>query len=98
MNKPKSYSKEFKFKVALEMVRGDLSIAEIISKYQVPRSVLGRWKKQLLDNGASIFKSSNENSNSATNNAAEIEKLHATIGKLKVENDFLHCVSARLKL
>ena len=43
MNKPKSYSKEFKFKVALEMVRGDLSIAEIISKYQVPRSVLGIW-------------------------------------------------------
>ena len=31
------------------MVRGDLSISEIMNKYLVPRSVLGRWKKQLLD-------------------------------------------------
>ena len=56
MRKQKSYSKEFKFKVAIEMVKGDLTIAEIISKYQVPRSVLNKWKKQLLDNGAEIYK------------------------------------------
>ena len=49
MNKQKSYNSEFKFKVALEMVKGDLTITEIISKYQVPRSVLSKWKKQLLD-------------------------------------------------
>ena len=40
MSKQKSYTKEFKFKAAIEMVKGDLTIAEIISKYQVPRSVL----------------------------------------------------------
>lgn len=97
MNKPKSYSKEFKFKVSLEMIRGDLSLAEIISKYQVPRSVMTRWKKQFLENGADIFKSSYENGNSSSS-ASEIEKLHATIGKLKVENDFLQHVSAKLKL
>ena len=50
MSKQKSYTKEFKFKVAIEMIKGDLTIAEIISKYQVPRSVLSKWKKQLLDN------------------------------------------------
>ena len=47
MSKVKSYSKEFKFKVALEMVKGDLSTAEIVSKYQVPHSVVARWKKEL---------------------------------------------------
>ena len=36
MSKQKSYTSEFKFKVAVEMIKGDLTIAEIISKYQVP--------------------------------------------------------------
>lgn len=79
------------------MIRGDLTVAEIISKYQVPRSVLHRWKKQLLDNGSDIF-GINQNKHSLENNQADIDKLHATIGKLKVENDFLHLVSAKLKL
>lgn len=96
MSKNKQYSNEFKFKVALEMVRGDLTLAEIISKYQVPRSVLSRWKKQLLDNGAQVFKSDNK---AVPNSSfAELEKLHATIGRLKVENDFLQAASAKLGL
>jgi transposase len=93
----KSYSNEYKFKVSLEMIKGDLTIAEIISKYQVPRSVLSRWKKQLLDNGAAIFKTSNSGSDLSGVDAGVIEKLHATIGKLKVENDFLVLASAKLK-
>jgi transposase len=56
MSKQKSYTKEFKFRVAIEMIKGDLTIAEIISKYQVPRSVLSKWKKQLLDNGPEVYK------------------------------------------
>ena len=97
MSKNKSYSGEFKFKVALEMIRGDLTLAEITSKYQVPRSVLSRWKKQLLDQGAEIFKTDRANKIDPQS-SVEIEKLHATIGKLKVENDFLHHVSSKLKL
>ena len=96
MNKNKSYSNEFKFKVALEMIRGDLTLAEIISKYQVPRSVVSRWKKQLLDHGSEIFKPDNPKLNHGS--PVEIEKLHATIGRLKVENDFLQVVSTKLRL
>ncbi len=79
------------------MIRGDLTTAEIISKYQIPRSVLHRWKKQLLDNGPEIFSAGKANHGSENNNVA-IEKLHATIGRLKVENDFLQQISAKLKL
>lgn len=92
----KSYSNEFKFKVALEMVKGDLTLAEVISKYQIPRSVAAKWKQQLLAKGADIFKSGQQGYRSQ--NEAEIEKLHATIGRLKVENDFLQAVSTKLKL
>lgn len=94
MNKQKSYNSEFKFKVALEMVKGDLTITEIISKYQVPRSVLSKWKKQLLDNGANIYKKGNNRVIEVNNGS--IEKLHATIGRLKVENDFLQNASSKL--
>jgi transposase-like protein len=90
MGQMKNYSKDFKFKVALEMIKGDLTIREIISKYQVPRSVVSRWKRQLLDNGSEIFKSGNQAKNVMEDQA--VEKLHATIGKLKVENDFLQKV------
>ena len=95
MNKNKSYNNEFKFKVALEMIRGDLTLAEIISKYKVPRSVLSRWKKQFLDNGANIFKQPNHPNQDQ--NKSELEKLHATIGRLKVENDFLLDCSSKLR-
>lgn len=96
MTKPKSYTSEFKFKVSLEMVRGDLTMAELISKYQVPRSVLSKWKKQFLENGANIFRPRNQPGQAT--DSIEIERLHATIGRLKVENDFLHAISAKLKL
>lgn len=97
MNKLKSYTGEFKFKVALEAIRGDLTIAEIISKYQVPRSVLARWKKQLFDNGSIVFGAGNKAADNQSS-SLELDKLHATIGRLKVENDFLQSVYARLKL
>jgi transposase len=98
MGKIKSYSKEFKFKVALEMVRGDLTIAEITSKYQVPKSVLSKWKKQLLDNGSEVFSRAKTPFSGDSNNSAEIDKLHQAIGKLKVENDFLQRCSTRLNM
>ena len=90
----KSYTKEFKFKVALEMIKGDLSIPEISARYQVPRSVASRWKTQLISDGVSIF--ANDKRTDSSENI--IEKLHATIGELKVENDFLLTASHKLKL
>ena len=94
MSKPKSYKSEFKFKVALEMIKGDLTMSEIISRYQVPRSVLSKWKKQLLDNGAGIYQNGLKRVKEV--DIREIERLHAAIGKLKMENDFLQQASARL--
>lgn len=96
MTKPRSYTNEFKFKVAIEMIKGDLTIAEIISKYQVPRSVVSKWKRQLLDNGSAVFKTSNKCNQSYHN--INVEKLHAVIGRLKVENDFLQQASSKLML
>jgi len=89
----KVHNKDFKFKVALEAIRGDLTIAQIVSRYQVAESLVHRWKKQLLDLGGNIFesqKSSNQNM------SVDVEKLHAKIGQLTLEKDFLE--SALLKV
>lgn len=82
----KSYSKDFKFKVAIEAIKGDLTIAEIMSRYQVPESVIHKWKKHLLDGGSGLFASKRGH---GKQDETDLDQLHATIGRLKVENDFL---------
>lgn len=90
----KKHTKDFKFKVAIEAIRGDLTIAQIISKYQVADSLVHRWKKQLLQNGGDIF-----DAKAPTNSTPEqnIEKLHAKIGQLTLERDFLENALLRVR-
>lgn len=82
----KTHSKEFKFKVALEAIRGDLTIAEIVSRYQVADSLVHKWKKRLLEEGGDIFSSSKSSKSSPEQ---DLEKLHAKIGQLTLQLDFL---------
>lgn len=91
----KNYSNGFKFKVVLEVIKGDLTIAQVISKYQISKSVIHKWKKQFIDHGASIFNVKGDDSTGLQER--DIEKLHATIGKLKVENDFLQDAWRKVK-
>ena len=90
----KTHSKEFKFKVALEAIKGDMTIAQIISTYQVAESLVHRWRKQLLDYGTDVFTKDIKAKEDTV--SVDIEKLHAKIGKLTLERDFLE--SALLKL
>lgn len=84
----KTHSKDFKFKVAIEAIRGDLTIAQIVSKYQVAESLVHRWKKQLLEEGSSLFDKEGRSS-SLDASSWDIERLHAKIGQLTLERDFL---------
>lgn len=91
----KVYSNEFKFKVILEVIKGESTIAEIISKYQISKTIIHKWKNQFFAKGSSIF---GEKSTSSEIKEKDVEKLHATIGKLKVENDFLQEAWKRVKI
>jgi transposase len=81
----KQHSKEIKFKAALEAIQGDLTIAQIVSKYEVSEGCLHKWKKQLLEEGKEIFASKRGPSVPQDDR----DKRHAAIGRLKLENDFL---------
>ncbi len=53
--KRKQYSKQFKFKVVVQLIKGEETLQQICSRHEIHGSVLQRWKKQFLENGADIF-------------------------------------------
>lgn len=84
----RKYSSSFKMKVALCAIRGDKTIAEICSQYEVHSSVVHKWKTQLQREGSQVFESGSS-SKSSVSKEREIEQLHAKIGQLTMERDFL---------
>ena len=87
----KKYPGAFKFKIALEVLRGDRSLGDICREHNISPSVAHKWKNQLKEHGAEIFDiaSGSGNGNSQASNDLEKAKLYEQIGRLKVELDFL---------
>jgi transposase len=91
--KRKRYSAEFKSKVALEAIRGELTIAQLAAKHGVHQTMINAWKKQAVEGMASVFSGKAEAAEAARE--GEIDQLHAKIGQLVVERDFLRRASGR---
>ncbi|MGI4941949.1 MAG: IS3 family transposase [Janthinobacterium lividum] len=87
--KRKRYSAEFKSRVALEALRGELTAAQLATKHGIHQTMVGDWKKQAMEGLASVFSGKSEAQETARSSEAEVEKLHAKIGQLLVERDFL---------
>ena len=91
--KRKRYSAAFKAKVALEAIRGELTVAQLVAKHGVHQTVINAWKKQAVEGMAEVFSGRAEAAETARQD--ELEKLHAKIGQLVVERDFLAKASGR---
>ena len=83
----KRYSADFKAEVVLEAIRGDLTLAELAAKHGVYHTMIAAWKRQAIDGMASTFSGAGDAAKAASE--GEVEKLHAKIGQLVVERDFL---------
>ena len=92
----KNYSAKFKSQVVLAALREDAPISELSSRYGVHSTVIHRWKKEALASMEAGFSGKNESQ--AVDHQAEIKELHAKIGQLTVERDFLSEASNRLGL
>ena len=86
MTKRRNFSDKFKAAVALEALRGDKTVQEIAAKRQLHPTQVSTWKRQAIEGMASVF---SDKVKKAENKDGEIKELHAKIGKLAVENDFL---------
>ena len=91
--KRRQYSAGFKAKVALEAIRGEATIAELVSKHGVHQTLINAWKRQAIEGMAGVFSGKAEAA--ATEREGDLEKLHAKIGQLVVERDFLAKASGR---
>jgi transposase len=83
----KRYSADFKAKVVLEAIRGDLTLAERAAKHGVHHTMIAARKRQAIDGMAGIFCGAGDAARAATE--SEVAKLHAKIGQLVVERDLL---------
>ncbi|ALU45053.1 transposase [Pseudoalteromonas rubra] len=90
--KRRNHSPEFKAKVALAAARGDKTTAELAAHYNIHQTQITTWKNELIQNAASLFTGK---SNSGQQSDEDVEKLHAKIGQLTMENDFLAKVLGR---
>ena len=84
--KRRTHSPEFKAKVALAAVQSDMTMAEMVKKFDVHANQITEWKKQLLSSAPDVF---GKVATKAEESSETVQQLHAKIGQLTMENDFL---------
>ncbi len=86
MRSRRNFSAEFKAKVALEALVGDQT-SDLAAKHDVHPNMITQWKRQAKQSLPDAF--SKKNTRGATDRDEEVKSLHAKVGQLTVENDFL---------
>ena len=81
----RKHSPAFKAKVALAALAGDKTLAQLSQEFEVHQNQIVDWKKPLSDRAAEVFGKPAE----ATTPEVDLPALHAKIGQLTLENDFL---------
>jgi transposase len=84
MQKRRSYSAEFKARVALEALKEQQTLQQLAQKHEVHPNQISSWKQEFLQNSASVFTKGKKKEE-----AVDTAKLYEEIGRLKIEVDFL---------
>ena len=85
----RTHNPAFKAKVALAAVKGEKTLAELAQQYDVHPNQITAWKAQLVDGAAGVFGSATATAGVAAVPTIDVKVLHAKIGELALENDFL---------
>jgi transposase len=83
----RNHTASFKAKVALAAIKGEKTLSELAEQFDVHGNQITQWKSQLLEGAAGVFGS--EVKAEAATATVDIKTLHAKIGELTLENDFL---------
>ena len=84
--KRRNHSSNFKAKVAVAALKGDKTLAELAEQFDVHPNQITDWKRQLLENADQLFGGAEKQ---AVDSEHKIKELHAKIGQLTMERDFL---------
>src|ERR1700739_1856735 len=82
----RNHTPAFKAKLALAAVKGDRTIAQLAEQFDVHPNQITSWKAQLESSAAGVF---GPGGNAAAQPTIDVKSLHAKIGELTLENDFL---------
>jgi transposase len=80
----RNHSPQFKAKVAVEAIKGEQTAAELAQRFELHPNQITQWKTQLLERSADVF-----DSGVSQEPAVDVKALHAKIGELTLEVDFL---------
>ena len=83
----RNHTPGFKAKVALAAIKGDRTLAQLAEQFDVHSNQITSWKAQLEEGAADVFGSGGGNGGAQP--AIDVKSLHAKIGELTLENDFL---------
>ena len=83
----RNYTSVFKAKVALAVIKGDRTLAQLAEQFDVHPNQITSWKAQLEGGAADVFGPGG--GNGAAQPVVDVKLLHAKIGELTLENDFL---------
>ena len=84
--KRRNHSPAFKAKVALAANQGDKTLAELAEQFDVHPNQIQDWRKRLLENADTVFGRGQQQQEET---AGQVKDLHAKIGQLTMERDFL---------
>ena len=80
----RNHSPQFKAKVAVTALKGEETITELAQRFDIHPNQITQWKSQLLERSSEAF-----GGGQPQDNAVDVKTLHAKIGALTLENDFL---------
>jgi transposase len=83
----RNHTPAFKAKVALAAVKGEMTLAQLAEHFDVHPNQITQWKGQLQEGAADVFGPGGGNGPAPP--AVDVKSLHAKIGELTLENDFL---------
>lgn len=96
MRKRRTFTSEFKAKVALEALREQEPLHEIAKRYEVHPTQITQWKKELQSNMAAVFERKGDRDGEKLRQKQKEDRLYRQVGQLQMEVDFLKEVCDKL--